>query len=68
MISKVNLGINRIELSEQHSKLANFNDCKEVHLSPQLMLGVTDTPKVKMERVANYSGKGWEVAGNDSRK
>ncbi|MCP4311876.1 MAG: hypothetical protein GY790_11480, partial [Bacteroidetes bacterium] len=38
--SKVNVGVNRIELAEPHDKLVNFEDCQEVNLSPQMILGV----------------------------
>ena len=41
--SKVNVGVNRIELAEPHDKLVNFEDCQEVSLSPQMILGVSDS-------------------------
>ncbi len=41
--SKVNVGVNRIELAEPHPKLVNFKDCQEVNLSPQMILGVEDS-------------------------
>ena len=41
--SKVNVGVNRIELAEPHGKLVNFKDCQEVNLSPQMILGVEDS-------------------------
>jgi len=41
--SKVNVGVNRIELAEPHGKLVNFKDCQEVNLSPQMILGVKDS-------------------------
>ena len=65
--SEVNVGENRIELAEPPGKLANFSDCKEICLSPQLILGVKDNPKVELNHVTAFSGSGWEVAGNDSQ-
>lgn len=64
--SKVNIGTNRIELAEPQSKLANFSDCKEICPSPQMLLGVKDTPEVEMKRVLRYSGAGWKMLGNDN--
>jgi len=63
--SKINVGINRIELEEPHSDLAKFRDCIEVHLSPQLILGVKDTPKVELNRVTNSSIDGWRELRNN---
>jgi len=40
--SKVNVGENRIELSEPHPRLVNFEDCQEVNLTPQMILGVEE--------------------------
>ncbi len=40
--SKVNVGENRIELSEPHPRLVNFKDCQEVNLTPQMILGVEE--------------------------
>ena len=57
--SRVNVGQNIIELVKPHDTLAFFSDCKEIQLSPQLILGVHDTPKVLLQRVTNYSGEGW---------
>jgi hypothetical protein len=64
--SKVNVGLNLIELSETHNKLANFSDCKEIYLSRQMILGVKDTAKVELNSVLTFSGAGWKVLGNDS--
>jgi len=38
--SKVNVGVNRIELAKPHQKLFNFEDCLEINLTPQMKLGV----------------------------
>jgi len=59
--SKVNVGTNRIELAEPHSKMASFKDCGEISLLPQMILGIRDTPKVELKRVTMYTGAGWEV-------
>lgn len=60
--SQVNLGGNRIEVSEPHHEMARFSDCKEVNLSPQMILGVTEyIPEAEMERVNEFSATGWEV-------
>lgn len=40
--SKVSVGENRIELSEPHKQLFNFRDCRELDLSPQMMLGLEE--------------------------
>ena len=63
--SKVNIGINRIELAEPPGKLARFTDCREINLSPQMILGIIDTPKVELKHVPVYSVTGWKVEGND---
>jgi hypothetical protein len=64
--SKVNVGTNRMELAQPHSRPAIFSDCNEIHLSPQMMLGINEAPKAAMNRVAMYSGEGWEVEGTGS--
>ncbi len=63
--SKVKVGTNRIELAKPHGRLANFSDCKELSLSPQIILGVKDTPKVELTRVNTYSGEEWVITGNE---
>ena len=40
--SKVNVGVNRIELEKPHRKLFNFRDCQEINLTPQMKLGVEE--------------------------
>lgn len=57
--SGVNIGTNRIELAEVHERTASFSDCKEVSLSPQMILGVKNTPGAELNRVAKFSEAGW---------
>lgn len=64
--SKVDVGLNLIELSETHNNLANFSDCKEIYLSRQMILGVKDTAKVELNSVLKFSGDGWKVLEHDS--
>jgi hypothetical protein len=63
--SEVNIGTNRIELAEPHSGLANFSDCDEISLSPQMILGVKDPPKAALKQVTAFSAPGWKVAVKD---
>jgi hypothetical protein len=63
--SEINIGANRIELAEKHGNLARFRDCKEVHLSPQMILGIKHTPNLELNRVTNSSIDGWREVGND---
>jgi hypothetical protein len=65
--SMVNIGTNRIELAEPHIKLANFSDCDEINLSPQMILGVKDTPRASLKGVPEYSGEGWKVEVKDAQ-
>lgn len=64
--SKVVIGANRIELVNPHPKLANFNNCKEICLTPQIMLGVMEPPAVDLKNVTKHSGSGWKVEKKDS--
>ena len=65
--SRVNVGTNRIELAGPHPKLAKFSDCDEISLSPQMVLGVKDTPRAAMKGVREYAGEGWKVEVKDAR-